>query len=326
MNYLKISEFSRLSGLSVDQLRICHKAEVLLPCKIDNDNNYRYYSEEQLGVADLILKLKTISFTNNEIKDYISSDIFARTAMIDRKKCEFNQICDKVERVSEKLLAKENNYPHILFVGTACNVRRINSSVCKEIIAKNGKKKILIIDQNLYSDLEKEYYIISEPIKDLSLTMFNYTKMKDYIMSTKLGNVDLILLALSSKDWLRTLIYDSSKLEVENMLRKKLLSLVKYDLIIINYLADNIDENSRMFMKIACSAIVTVSHQAYYSNESRSFLEDMKSLNKTCLICPLDDDLNPIHAHIDSKSELLKRNMERITERIMEAFDDLKVD
>ncbi len=46
-----IGDFSRASQLSVKTLRHYHEAGLLEPSEVDPDNGYRYYSEDQIPLA-----------------------------------------------------------------------------------------------------------------------------------------------------------------------------------------------------------------------------------------------------------------------------------
>jgi DNA-binding transcriptional MerR regulator len=49
-----IGDFSRASHLSVKTLRHYHEVGLLEPAEVDPDTGYRYYSEEQIPIAQVI--------------------------------------------------------------------------------------------------------------------------------------------------------------------------------------------------------------------------------------------------------------------------------
>jgi len=66
--YLSINEFSKLSGIEASTLRYWDDIELFSPAKRDLNNNYRYYSPDQIiavnfitVLSDLKIPLKTIS-------------------------------------------------------------------------------------------------------------------------------------------------------------------------------------------------------------------------------------------------------------------------
>lgn len=72
MNY-KIAEFAGLMGITPKALRLYEKMGLLLPSFVDEKTQYRYYSSGQIREASLILQLKSVGFSLNEIKKFISS-------------------------------------------------------------------------------------------------------------------------------------------------------------------------------------------------------------------------------------------------------------
>lgn len=64
---LKISDFSKLSGISIRMLRFYDEKGILLPCKIE-ENGYRYYDIKQLRLATYIHYFRYLDFSTIEIK------------------------------------------------------------------------------------------------------------------------------------------------------------------------------------------------------------------------------------------------------------------
>ena len=67
--YMKISEFSKKTGISRDNLIFYDKTGLLSPA-YRAENNYRYYTYHQLGLAYLILELRTIGLSIEDIKKF----------------------------------------------------------------------------------------------------------------------------------------------------------------------------------------------------------------------------------------------------------------
>jgi len=64
----RIGEFSMLSSISINMLRHYNKIGLLIPHSIDKFTSYRYYSKEQLIIANSIVALKSIGFGLKEIE------------------------------------------------------------------------------------------------------------------------------------------------------------------------------------------------------------------------------------------------------------------
>ena len=67
----KISEFSKISGLTVKALRYYDEQDILKP-SFRADNSYRYYDEEDFKRAGLIALLRNLDFSIPEIRDIVA--------------------------------------------------------------------------------------------------------------------------------------------------------------------------------------------------------------------------------------------------------------
>lgn len=70
----KIGDFSKLTNLTVRALHHYEELEILIPEKIDDMTNYRYYSARQLMVVHKIKMLQQIGLSLKNIKDVIESN------------------------------------------------------------------------------------------------------------------------------------------------------------------------------------------------------------------------------------------------------------
>lgn len=68
----KISEFSRITNLTVKTLRYYDEEGILIPAQRDESNLYRYYTEEEFEKAKRIILLRELDFSIAEIKDVLS--------------------------------------------------------------------------------------------------------------------------------------------------------------------------------------------------------------------------------------------------------------
>jgi DNA-binding transcriptional MerR regulator len=78
-----IGDFSRASHLSVKTLRHYHEVGLLEPWEVDPANGYRYYSEDQIPVAQVIRRLRDLQMPVAEVKSVLAaSDPEARNRLI----------------------------------------------------------------------------------------------------------------------------------------------------------------------------------------------------------------------------------------------------
>jgi DNA-binding transcriptional MerR regulator len=78
-----IGDFSRASHLSVKTLHHYHEVELLEPGEVDPDNGYRYYSEGQIPVAQVIRRLRALHMPVADVKAVLAApDSDARNRLI----------------------------------------------------------------------------------------------------------------------------------------------------------------------------------------------------------------------------------------------------
>lgn len=70
-NHMKISEFAQVTGITRKNLIFYDKIGLLSPTRIDGQNNYRYYTYQQIDTANVITVLREINMSLKEIKAYL---------------------------------------------------------------------------------------------------------------------------------------------------------------------------------------------------------------------------------------------------------------
>lgn len=97
----QIGEFSHIIRLSIKTLRYYHETGILTPSEIDNFTGYRYYDDQSIEKANIIIELKNLGFSINEIKTILSG---------------YNddtEIKDFIVKKQKELINKINNYKKI---------------------------------------------------------------------------------------------------------------------------------------------------------------------------------------------------------------------
>src|ERR1700746_1087042 len=78
-----IGDFSRATHLSVKMLRHYHEVGLLEPSEVDPDNGYRYYSEDQIPLAQVIRRLRGLQMPLADVKSVVGApDFDARNRLI----------------------------------------------------------------------------------------------------------------------------------------------------------------------------------------------------------------------------------------------------
>jgi len=111
---LKIGDFSKLSRVSVKTLRFYDALGLLRPVVVDENNGYRYYSEEQLLTVKRIAAFKDQGFTLEQIIPFIGENISLEAVKnkladkqtelhrtIEEAKNQLNEIQGRLQRVEE---------------------------------------------------------------------------------------------------------------------------------------------------------------------------------------------------------------------------------
>ena len=82
----KVSEFSKMTGLSKETLRYYAEIKLLEPVFIDPNNKYRYYDNGSYLVARLLVHLRRFNFTIQEMMTVVNDESFENLEQILLKK------------------------------------------------------------------------------------------------------------------------------------------------------------------------------------------------------------------------------------------------
>jgi effector-binding domain-containing protein len=97
-----IGEFSRISGISVRTLRFYHEKGLLVPSAVDSETGYRSYDERNLEVARVIVALRALEFSLDDI-----GEILAGSA-------DDVDVLAQLERQRESMAARLQHYRDVL--------------------------------------------------------------------------------------------------------------------------------------------------------------------------------------------------------------------
>lgn len=83
MAYLTISEFSRVTGISVSALRFYDTAGVIVPAQVDGQSGYRRYSPEQAPEAERVRDLRRLEMPITSVKAFLAAPVEVRHKMLE---------------------------------------------------------------------------------------------------------------------------------------------------------------------------------------------------------------------------------------------------
>ncbi|MGF2618316.1 MerR family transcriptional regulator [Rossellomorea vietnamensis] len=98
----KISEFAEITGLSKETLRYYAEIKLLEPAYIDPRNHYRYYDDGSFFLAVLLVKLRSLGLTIQEMQGVMNDESFfnLETLLLKKRKL----IVKQMEELQEKIV------------------------------------------------------------------------------------------------------------------------------------------------------------------------------------------------------------------------------
>ncbi len=114
-----IGEFSRVSGLSVKTLRFYHEKGLLIPARVDSGSGYRFYNHDNAETARIIVALREIDFSLDEIAAVLSEhdDEADILEFLDRKKQTLRERMRRdrdIVSTIDKIIRHETEVRHIM--------------------------------------------------------------------------------------------------------------------------------------------------------------------------------------------------------------------
>ncbi|MGE6754072.1 MerR family DNA-binding transcriptional regulator [Rossellomorea sp. NPDC071047] len=100
----KVSEFSKITGLSKETLRYYAEIKLLEPVYIDPANNYRYYDNGSYLVGRLLVYLRRFNFTIQEMLTVVNDESFENLEQLIRaKKRDLEAEVQRIQTVIEEM-------------------------------------------------------------------------------------------------------------------------------------------------------------------------------------------------------------------------------
>lgn len=100
----KVSEFSKMTGLSRETLRYYAEIKLLEPVYIDPANNYRYYDNGSYLVGRLLVYLRRFNFSIREMLTVVNDESFENLEhLIRAKKRDLETEIERIQTVIEEM-------------------------------------------------------------------------------------------------------------------------------------------------------------------------------------------------------------------------------
>lgn len=164
-----ISSFSKLSNTSVQTLRYYHTLGLLKPGHIGPDNNYRFYTKEELSKIRLIKKLKKMKFSLKEIAELFNN--YDEKALIEQKRLLADDTKENFKNIKEidkiiKLMKTNTNLN--VAIKNLINKNERNDEIMKEEYLE--AKKMLMNAYDSYKNDDFEVFV--EKLEKLAIKIF----------------------------------------------------------------------------------------------------------------------------------------------------------
>ena len=104
----KIGDISKETGVPIKTLRYYNEIDLFNPVEVDLFTGYRYYSGDQIEDLNLILKLKKVGFSLEEIKKYWNN--FNNDRMLKKR----DELIKNIDELKENISEIENLRSHII--------------------------------------------------------------------------------------------------------------------------------------------------------------------------------------------------------------------
>ncbi|MBT2616054.1 MULTISPECIES: helix-turn-helix domain-containing protein [unclassified Bacillus (in: firmicutes)] len=112
-NKLSIGEMAKLRGVTVDTLRHYDKIGLLKPFHIDPETGYRYYSISQYEVLGTIKELKSIGFSLEEIKQFLTDrNVKKSVQSLQKSMANIQEEIKKLQGIHNILMTRLYNIEH----------------------------------------------------------------------------------------------------------------------------------------------------------------------------------------------------------------------
>ena len=266
-----IGEFSEISGISKRMLRHYDKLDLFGPVALNEENGYRYYSENQMVELRKIQFLKDLGFTLTAIKDLMNKplDIDSFKELLKDKEVEFTRVSDEVKSnlllVKRSILYLENLSPRSI-----PTIDQLMDLKGRMMMEKVDLKKLMNrdafmekVDESLQKDQNDEYHFITSDIDNfMHVNDFYGFEVGDAVIqnifSIIIHEMKTVVSEISEDMFIARLGGDECSIFLKNADHEKVIES-------INKILQNVRDFD--FKSIRCGQDVTVSFGIYYGKK-----------------------------------------------------------
>ncbi|MBO0462434.1 MerR family transcriptional regulator [Enterococcus sp. DIV1298c] len=186
MKYLSIGKMSKLSNISIRTLRYYDQINLFKPEYINKENNYRYYSIQQLFYLEIIKYLRKLKMPINDIKNAMSLSPKQLNYFLEKQEKEINSQINELNHIKNLLENQriELSFQNELLDKTEGKIYR--RMIKKRTIVKqicNGKITPLtqpdLYFSELYHLLETNSWVPKSYQYNCSFTLRNYDSLDE---------------------------------------------------------------------------------------------------------------------------------------------------
>ncbi len=161
---LTIGQFSKTCMVTIKTLRHYDKTGLIHPCTVNEENGYRFYSEEQIPKMLLIKKLKYYGFSLTDIKDMLSDN----SILLSKLKKQKNVLCESIYGTNIVIKDLEQ---HIQSLERTCDIMSYQNNY--EIkLTETTDMPVISVRQNMSIDDYGKYYgILYKRVADENIVL-----------------------------------------------------------------------------------------------------------------------------------------------------------
>lgn len=155
-----IKEVEEKTGISSHTLRFWAKSD-LFPFVERDDNNVRYFSEQDLGWVAVVHCLRQSGLSVGQIKEYVDlclkgdSTFEARLAIIQKQRDETQKIIYEYKQALDKLESKVRYYEDVIYKRDKEKIQRLNPNTLKGYFENPKNKHYKGVGENAAKTLAK---------------------------------------------------------------------------------------------------------------------------------------------------------------------------